>query len=91
MCIRDSLNIIEGFTSPVYQNGLIPFLKTVPKAILATFNKEFGQEAGRKWISNKQLGLDNYMGEVQAATKKLLMILWIQQGMHDSLLFLVGW
>jgi len=66
------LNIIEGFTSPVYQNGLIPFLKTVPKAILATFNKEFGQEAGRKWISNKQLGLDNYMGEVQNAAKKTL-------------------
>ena len=70
--INAVLNIIEGFTSPVYQNGLIPFLKTVPKAILATFNKEFGQEAGRKWISNKQLGLDNYMGEVQNAAKKTL-------------------
>jgi len=66
------LNIIEGVTSPVYQNGIVPFLKTVPKAILATFNKEFGKEAGRKWISNKQLGLDNYMGEVQNAAKKTL-------------------
>lgn len=66
------LNIIEGFTSPVYQNGLMPFLKTVPKAILATFNKEFGKESGRKWLSNKQLGLDGYMGEVQNAAKKTL-------------------
>jgi hypothetical protein len=66
------LNLIEGVTSPVYQNGLIPFLKTLPKAVLATFNKEFGQVEGRKWISNKQLGLTSYMGEVQAAAKKTL-------------------
>ncbi len=66
------LNLIEGVTSPIYQNGLIPFLKTLPKAVLATFNKEFGQIEGRKWISNKQLGLTGYMGEVQAAAKKTL-------------------
>lgn len=66
------LNIIEGFTSPVYQNGIVPFLQTLPKAVLATFNKEFGATEGRKWISNKQLGLSSYMGEVQNAAKKTL-------------------
>jgi len=70
--INAVLNIIEGFTSPVYQNGLIPFLKTLPKAVLATFNKEFGEVAGRGWVGNKQLGLDNYMGEVQNAAKQVL-------------------
>jgi len=66
------LNIIEGFTSPVYQNGIVPFLQTLPKAVLATFNKEFGAIEGRKWVGNKQLGLSNYMGEVQNAAKKTL-------------------
>lgn len=70
--INAVLNIIEGFTSPVYQNGIIPFLQTVPKAVLATFNKEFGSIEGRKWVGNKQLGLNNYMGEVQNAAKKTL-------------------
>jgi len=64
------LNFVEGFNSPVYQNGIKAWLQTVPKAVLATFNREFGAVEGRKWLSNRQLGLDNYMGEVQNAAKK---------------------
>jgi len=68
--INAILNLIEGVTSPIYQNGIIPVLQTVPKAILATFNKELGS-VDPKWLSNKQLGLDKqYMGELQAATKQ---------------------
>mgnify|MGYP003115609050 CR=1 FL=1 len=64
------LNFVEGFNSPVYQNGVLAWMQTVPKAVLATFNREFGAVEGRKWLSNKQLGLNNYMGEVQNAAKK---------------------
>lgn len=64
------LNFVEGFNSPVYQNGIQAWLQTVPKAVLATFNREFGAVEGRKWLSNKQLGLNNYMGEVQNAAEK---------------------
>ena len=70
--INAVLNFIEGFTAPVYQNGVNAWAQTVPKAILATFNKNFGAEEGRKWVSNKQLGLDNFMGEVQNSAKKTM-------------------
>ena len=35
--INAVLNFIEGFTAPVYQNGVNAWAQTVPKAILATF------------------------------------------------------
>jgi hypothetical protein len=64
------LNFVEGFNSPVYQNGIVAWAQTVPKAVLATFNRELGAVEGSKWLSNKQIGLSNYMGEVQNAAKK---------------------
>lgn len=64
------LNFVEGFNSPVYQNGIVAWAQTLPKAVLATFNRELGAVEGSKWLSNKQIGLSNYMGEVQNAAKK---------------------
>ncbi len=65
------LNFAEGITAPIYQNGIAAWSKTLPKAVLATFNKEFGAEKG--WMSNKTLGLDReFMGEVANTGKKAM-------------------
>ena len=65
------LNFSEGITAPIYQNGIAAWSKTLPKAVLATFNKEFGAEKG--WMSNKTLGLDReFMGEVANTGKKAM-------------------
>lgn len=58
------LNIPEGITSPIFQNGFAAWAKTLPRAILATFDSDFGK-IDPNWLSNKTLGLDkNYMGEI---------------------------
>ena len=58
------LNLAEGVTAPVYQNGVKAWAKTLPKAIMATLNENFGV-ANKGWVSNKELGLDkDFMGEV---------------------------
>ena len=63
------LNIIEGVTAPIFQNGVKAWAQSVPTAILATFNKNLGIEAG--WVSNKVLGLDReFMGEVANTSSK---------------------
>jgi hypothetical protein len=58
------LNLAEGVTAPVYQNGVKAWAKTLPKAIMATLNENFGV-ANKGWVSNKELGLDkDFMGEI---------------------------
>jgi len=64
------LNLAEGVTAPIYQNGVSAWAKTLPKAILATLNENFGV-ANKGWVSNKELGLDkDFMGEVANAGKR---------------------
>ena len=66
------LNVIEGVTAPVYQNGVSAWAKTLPKAILATLNESFGVK-NKNWLSNKELGLDkDFMGEVANTGKKAM-------------------
>lgn len=61
------LNIIEGVTAPVFQNGIKAWAQTVPRGLIETFPtvaKITGVNP-EKWVSNKQLGLDrNFYGEV---------------------------
>lgn len=64
------LNVAEGITAPIYQNGVKAWAQTVPKAILSTFNQKFGIEDSN-WLSNRQIGLDKeYMGELANAGEK---------------------
>ena len=66
------LNVIEGVTAPVYQNGVSAWAKTLPKAILATLNESFGVK-NKNWLSNKELGLDkDFMGEVANTGKRAM-------------------
>ena len=63
------LNLAEGVTAPIFQNGIRAWAQSVPTAILATFNKNLKVEQG--WISNKRLGLDRaFMGEVANTSEK---------------------
>jgi len=64
------LNLAEGVTAPIYQNGVSAWAKTLPKAVLSTLNENLGV-ANKGWISNKELGLDkDFMGEIANAGKK---------------------
>lgn len=64
------LNIAEGITAPIYQNGVLAWAKTLPKAIMSTFNQQFGID-NAKWMSTRQLGLDKeFMGELANAGEK---------------------
>ena len=66
------LNLAEGVTAPIYQNGVAAWAKTLPKAILATLNENFGV-ANKGWVSNRELGLDkDFMGEIANAGKKAM-------------------
>ena len=61
------LNIIEGVTAPVFQNGVKAWAQTVPRGIIETFPtlSKITGVSPEKWVSNKQLGLDsNFYGEV---------------------------
>jgi hypothetical protein len=66
------LNLAEGVTAPIYQNGVVAWSKTLPKAILSTLNEQFGVTS-KGWLSNKELGLDkDYMGEIANAGKNAM-------------------
>lgn len=58
------LNISEGITAPIYQNGVKAWAKTLPNAILATFSQQAGIK-NKNWLSNRQMGMDReFMGEL---------------------------
>lgn len=80
------LNIAEGITSPIYQNGVKAWAQTVPKAVLATTVAAL-EELGTTpvlgkaipigninvggWMKNKALGLDReFMGELANTGEK---------------------
>jgi len=67
------LNIIEGVTAPVFQNGIKAWAQTVPRGIIETFpiiSKITGVNPN-KWVSNEQLGLgQNFYGEVANTISK---------------------
>ena len=66
------LNLAEGVTAPVYQNGVVAWAKTLPKAVLSTLNENLGVK-NKGWLSNRELGLDkDFMGEVSNAGKKAM-------------------
>jgi hypothetical protein len=64
------LNVAEGITAPIYQNGVKAWAQTIPKGILSTFNQTFGIR-NPNWLSNRQIGLDKeFMGELANAGEK---------------------
>jgi len=64
------LNVAEGITAPIYQNGVKAWAQSIPKGILSTFNQTFGIN-NPKWMSNRQIGLDReFMGELANAGEK---------------------
>ena len=66
------LNLAEGVTAPIYQNGVVAWAKTLPKAVLSTLNENLGVK-NKGWLSNRELGLDkDFMGEVSNAGKKAM-------------------
>lgn len=70
--INAILNISEGITSPLYQNGARAWLRTVPQGILATFNSQLGK-MDKSWLSNETLGLNKqYMGELSNTAKQAM-------------------
>lgn len=66
------LNVVEGVTAPMFQNGFTAWAQTVPRALIETIpiiSKITGVSPD-KWVSNKQLGLDkNFYGEVANTVK----------------------
>jgi len=66
------LNIAEGITAPIYQNGVKAWAQTVPRAIVATFSENAGIKS-KNWVSNRELGLDKeFMGELANTGKKAM-------------------
>jgi len=66
------LNIAEGITAPIYQNGIRAWAETIPEGILSSFIKTAGIK-NKNWISQHQLGLDSdFMGELAQAGKQSL-------------------
>jgi len=64
------LQVAEGITAPIYQNGVKAWAATIPKGILSTFNQTFGIN-NPNWLSNRQIGLDKeFMGELANAGEK---------------------
>ena len=71
------LNMIEGVTLPVYNNGIKATAASAIPAIGATINS-VARQAGKKdpvfnmnWIDNRRMGLDRqFMGEVHADARK---------------------
>lgn len=64
------LNVAEGITAPIYQNGVKAWAQSIPKGILSTFNQTFGIN-NPTWMSNRQIGLDReFMGELANAGEK---------------------
>ena len=64
-----ALNVAEGITAPIYQNGIKAWAKSVLPSIKSTMREQFGDRAPN-WLSQKDMGLgDSFMGEVaQEAT-----------------------
>lgn len=64
------LNISEGITAPIYQNGVKAWAASVPQALKSTLSSKLGIE-DQKWLSNHELGLDKqFMGELSATAEK---------------------
>lgn len=64
------LNMVEGFTAPVYQNGFMAWAETVPEAIVSTFNKKAGIKSA-SWLDDASLGHGGqYMGELAQTAKE---------------------
>ena len=71
------LNMIEGVTLPIYNNGIIATAQAALPAVGATINS-VARQAGKKdpvfnmnWIDNRHMGLDRqFMGEVHADARK---------------------
>lgn len=58
------LNMVEGFTAPVYQNGFTAWAETVPQAIVSTFNKQAGVKSA-SWLDDAAMGHGGqFMGEL---------------------------
>jgi len=86
--LNAALNVIEGFTAPVYQNGFMPWFQTVAPALVRTVRVAL-DEIGttpyldkvipkinmntKKWLGNEKLGLDqNFMGELANTGKRAM-------------------
>lgn len=64
------LNISEGVTAPIYQNGIKAWAASVPGAIKSTLSSKLATK-DQKWLSNNELGLDKqFMGELSTAAEK---------------------
>ena len=59
-----ALNVVEGVTAPIYENGFKAWMQTVPKGIVSTFAKKAGMKAP-DWLDDTSMGLGGtYMGEI---------------------------
>lgn len=59
-----ALNVVEGVTAPLYENGFRAWLETVPGGIVSTFAKKAGMKAPA-WLDDARMGHGGtYMGEI---------------------------
>ena len=65
-----ALNVVEGVTAPIYENGFSAWLQTVPKGIVSTFAKKAGVRAP-DWLDDAAMGHGGaYMGEIAQTGQK---------------------
>jgi len=59
-----ALNMVEGVTAPLFENGFSAWLETVPGGIVSTFAKKAGVRAPA-WLDDAAMGHGGtYMGEI---------------------------
>lgn len=72
------LNMVEGITAPIYQNGLMAWMETVPEAVVSTFRPAAAAK-GATWIGDASTGHGGqWMGELTATGMDA-----IKKGMDD--------
>jgi len=58
------LNVVEGITAPIYQNGFMAWMETVPEAIVSTLSPKTAAK-GARWIDDASTGHGGqWMGEL---------------------------
>jgi hypothetical protein len=68
--VNAALNIIEGVTAPIYQNGVKAWAKQIPGAIKSTLTEKLAIK-DKSWLSNHEIGLDKqFMGELSALAEQ---------------------
>ena len=79
------LNTVEGVTAPLYQNGVLAWLETLPEAIVSTISPKAAGKSGG-WITDVAMGHgDAYMGEIAQSGQNIF-----KSAVDDFAIFGIG-